>query len=203
MNVEASACDGVTVSSRRCIQGHVWDLIGCLSPETWFKKTCAVILVSFLWWYFHSRKVRPGNCGVEVSKDPREWLESCVSFFLWTSLYSTLFWPRSSTDLHHVVVRLKTATCDVALIVELRKRLESRMPLNIIVSLQMIQSCNFPTWTVVRYVTSLASVYVTFTCQDSCWREAEVSRVLIWKRMSGHILDLMDDTSRCIESRES
>lgn len=82
MNVEASACDGVTVSSRRCIQGHVWDLISCLSPETRFKKTCAVILVSFLWWYFHSRKVRPGNCGVEVSKDPLEWLKSCISFYL-------------------------------------------------------------------------------------------------------------------------
>lgn len=89
-------------------------------------------------------------------------------FIFVPSLYSTLFWPRSSTDLHHVVVRLKTATCDVVLIVELRKRLKPRMPLNIIVSLQMIQSCNFPTWTVVCYVTLLASVYVTFTCQDSC-----------------------------------
>lgn len=203
MNVEASACDGVTVSSRRCIQGHVWDLIGCLSPETRFKKTCSVILVSFLWWYFHSRKVRPGNCGVEVSKDPLEWLKSCISFYLRAVvilnivLTAIVHWPSprgctsSNSDLWRRVDRRVAETTQI------------RMPLNIIVSLQMIQTCSFPTWTVVRYVTLLASVYVTFTCQDSCWREAEVSRVLIWKRTSGHILDLMDDTSRCIESRES
>lgn len=112
-------------------------------------------------------------------------LSRAFVFIIMSSLRST-----ACTNLHHVFLRQRrpvdrrvVRTSWIPEISQCRRRRSWRV---VIVRLQLMQT----SWTVDRYVTSLSrleflwkhSSNVTFTCQDSRCRAAEVSSKLIWKQ---------------------